>query len=353
MDAEKRKRLEKAGWKIGTVQEFLGLSDDEMAMIEMRLSLKDSLKARRLKLGLTQQQAAKRIGSSQARVAKMENGVPGVLGPISKIGEVTAKLGIKAVILGMPRNQSVRLSRRVLQARLCGVEVLDLPTLYERVTGRIPVRYIEDQWLLFADGFYLLSKEYVQRIKRVFDFFFSGLLLSLTLPLTAVTALAVVLESKGPVFYQQQRVGKGCKVFTVYKFRSMRCHSETNGARWAQQRDPRVTRVGRWIRIFHIDELPQLWNVFKGDMSLVGPRPERPEFVKELDSHIPYYCVRHTVSPGLTGWAQINYPYGASAEDALRKLEYDLFYIKNMSVFLDFKILIKTIGVVILGEGAR
>jgi lipopolysaccharide/colanic/teichoic acid biosynthesis glycosyltransferase len=133
----------------------------------------------------------------------------------------------------------------------------------------------------------------------------------------------------------------------------MRCDAEKSGATWAQKRDPRVTRVGKWIRMFRIDELPQIWNVLIGEMSLVGPRPERPEFVKELDLHIPYYCVRHTVNPGITGWAQINYPYGATIEEAFRKLEYDLYYVKNMSILLDLKILIKTVGVVILGEGSR
>jgi exopolysaccharide biosynthesis polyprenyl glycosylphosphotransferase len=219
--------------------------------------------------------------------------------------------------------------------------------------GRIPVQHIQDQWLLLSDGFYLLSKEYVQKFKRILDFLVSGMLLVLSTPLMAVTALAIRLESPGPIFYQQERMGKDCKVFTVFKFRSMRVDAEAHGAKWAQKRDPRVTRIGRWIRIFHIDELPQIWNVFLGEMSLVGPRPERPEFVRELESKIPYYCVRHTAVPGITGWAQVEYPYGASLEDALRKLEYDVYYIKNMSIFLDFKILLRTVGVVLLGEGAR
>ena len=218
---------------------------------------------------------------------------------------------------------------------------------------RLPVKYIDDQRFLSADGFYLISNEYVQKLKRIFDLFFSAILLFLSLPIMLISALAIRLDSPGPIFYKQERVGRGLKIFAVYKFRSMCSNAEQHGAKWAQKRDPRVTRIGKWIRLFRIDELPQLWNVLIGEMSLVGPRPERPEFVKELDNQIPYYCVRHTVTPGITGWAQIKYPYGASVEDAFRKLEYDLYYVKNMSFLLDFKILLRTVGVVFLGEGAR
>jgi len=178
-------------------------------------------------------------------------------------------------------------------------------------------------------------------------------MLFLSLPMILLTALLIKLDSPGPVFYKQQRVGKGGTVFTVFKFRSMRSDAEQKGARWAQKRDPRVTRVGKWIRLFRVDEIPQIWNVLNGDMSLVGPRPERPEFVKELDLLVPYYSVRHAVTPGITGWAQINYPYGATIEESFRKLEYDLYYVKNMSILLDLQILLKTVGIVILGEGAR
>jgi exopolysaccharide biosynthesis polyprenyl glycosylphosphotransferase len=240
-----------------------------------------------------------------------------------------------------------------LEARLGGLEIIELPTLYERFTGRVPVELVEDQWLLSADGFHLLFREYMQRVKRILDFSVSGVLLLFCAPLMALTALAIALESPGRVFYSQDRVGLGGKVFRVYKFRSMRFDAEAGGVQWAQKHDARITRVGRWIRVFRIDELPQLWNIFKGDMSVVGPRPERPEFVHELETAIPYYSARHTVRPGLTGWAQVNFPYGASVEDSLRKLEYDLYYVKNMSIFLDFQILLKTVGVVLLGEGAR
>ena len=276
-----------------------------------------------------------------------------VIGTFGKIAEIIPDMGIKAVVLAMNGNGSSRITRKILEARLCGVEVIDMLALYERVATRLPVKYIEDKWLLSADGFYIISREYVQKLKRILDVFFSAMLLFVSLPMLLITALAIRLDSPGPLFYKQERVGRGCKTFPIYKFRSMCCNAEQQGARWAQKTDPRITRVGKWIRLFHMDELPQLWNVLMGDMSLVGPRPERPEFVKELDSQIPYYCARHTVAPGITGWAQINYPYGDSVEDAFRKLEYDLYYVKNMSFLLDFKILLKTVGVVILGEGAR
>ena len=164
---------------------------------------------------------------------------------------------------------------------------------------------------------------------------------------------AIKLDSPGPVFYTQKRVGKDGEIFTIYKFRSMQYRAEEHGARWAEKKDPRVTRAGKLLRLTHIDELPQIWNIFKGEMSLVGPRPERPEFVELLEKELPYYFVRHTIKPGLTGWAQINYQYGASVEDAHNKLEYDLYYVKNMSLFLDLKILLRTIGVVLLKEGSR
>jgi lipopolysaccharide/colanic/teichoic acid biosynthesis glycosyltransferase len=172
-------------------------------------------------------------------------------------------------------------------------------------------------------------------------------------PVIGLAIVAIKMDSPGPVFYTQQRVGKDRRVFTIYKFRSMTYEAESGGARWAQEKDPRVTRVGKFLRLTHIDELPQIWNIFKGEMSIVGPRPERPEFVDVLEAQLPYYFVRHTVKPGLTGWAQINYRYGAFVEDARNKLEYDLYYVKNMSLFLDLKILLRTVGVVLLRDGAR
>lgn len=276
-----------------------------------------------------------------------------VMGRCDQLGEIAQRVGANTAILAIPNNRSKKLIRNVLEARLQGINIRDMADVYEQLTGRIPVRNIGDQWLLFAEGFYLLQKEYIQKLKRLFDLLASGFLLMLTAPLIGLTALAIRIDSPGPVFYSQQRVGKGQKVYTIYKFRSMRQDAENGKALWAAKDDPRVTRIGRILRLTHIDELPQIWNVFAGDMSLVGPRPERPEFVKVLENEIPYYFVRHTVRPGITGWAQVSYRYGASVEDAKNKLECDLYYIKNMSLFLDFKILLRTIGVVLLGDGAR
>jgi exopolysaccharide biosynthesis polyprenyl glycosylphosphotransferase len=231
--------------------------------------------------------------------------------------------------------------------------VEELVTAYERVTDRVPVRFIQDRWLLLEQGFSLYSKEVVRKLKRTMDILIALLLLIPLWPLMLVAVMLIKKDSPGPAIFKQTRVGEGKKEFTLYKFRSMVQNAETNGAMWAQKNDPRVTQLGHWLRTTRIDELPQLINVLKGDMSLVGPRPERPEFVHDLEQVIPYYYIRHTVKPGITGWAQIMYPYGSTQEDALNKLEYELFYIKNMSLLLDVKILCRTIGVMVFGEGAR
>lgn len=278
---------------------------------------------------------------------------PAVLGACSQLKEIAEKVGAEMAILAIPKNRSATLIRNILEARLHGIVIKEMADIHEQLTGRIPVQYIADQWLLFAEGFYLLHKEYIQKLKRLCDLILSGIMLMVTAPLFGLIALAIRLDTPGPIVYRQERVGKNEKVFTIYKFRSMSHDAEKGKARWAAERDPRVTRVGRLLRLSHMDELPQVWNVFKGEMSIVGPRPERPEFVALLEQKVPYYFVRHSVRPGITGWAQVNYRYGSSIEDASRKLESDLYYVKNMSLLLDFKILLKTIGVVLFGEGAR
>ncbi len=278
---------------------------------------------------------------------------PAVIGGTDRIVEIAGRASVDTTILAIPRNRSEHLVRNVLEARLKGINVLDMADVYEALTGRIPVGSIGDQWLLFAQGFYLLRADYVQKFKRLMDFIASGLILLAMSPVLGFAVLAIKLDSPGPIFYTQRRVGKDREAFTIYKFRSMQYRAEEGGAQWAKEKDPRVTRVGRVLRLTHVDELPQIWNIFKGDMSLVGPRPERPEFVDILEKQVPYYFVRHTIKPGLTGWAQINYRYGASVEDARTKLEYDLYYVKNMSLFLDLKIILRTVGVVLLKDGAR
>ncbi len=242
--------------------------------------------------------------------------------------------------------------RDLLDCRLAGVEVTDLARFFERVHGKVPVDLVKVSWLIYGQGY---RQGWVRTsVKRLFDVLVAVVLLTLTAPLMMLTALAIALESGAPVLYRQERVGFGGRTFTVFKFRSMRHDAEKAGqARWAVARDPRVTAVGRVIRKLRIDELPQLLNVLRGEMSFVGPRPERPEFVALLAEQIPYYSVRHSVKPGLTGWAQVRYAYGASVEQSIRKLEYDLYYVKNHTLALDVLILLETVRVVLLGEGAH
>ncbi len=242
------------------------------------------------------------------------------------------------------------LARDLFARKLEGLKVHDMRGLYERLAARLPVDLIEDDWLLLEDGFTIGP---MRQIKRTMDLCLCLPMLIALSPIILLTALCVRLESKGAAFYTQKRVGLNGKEFIVYKIRSMRSDAEKDGAQWAQARDPRVTRIGRFIRKTRIDELPQLLNVIKGDMSLIGPRPERREFVDDLAAKLPYYNVRHAVKPGITGWAQVCHPYGASLDDSRYKLEYDLFYIKHLSVLLDVKILLKTIGVVLFPKGAR
>lgn len=241
----------------------------------------------------------------------------------------------------------------LLLAKLGGVMVVDIRSFYEHVVHRLPLSQINEEWLLSGDGFSLTTGGSLRRLKRALDVIIALAMLAITAPLMLLTALCIRLESPGAVIYAQQRVGLHKKNFTVYKFRSMRHDAEKHGAVWAAKNDSRVTRIGRIIRTLRIDELPQLWNVLVGDMSFIGPRPERPEFVERLEAAIPYYALRHSVKPGLTGWAQVCYPYGANEEDARYKLEYDLYYIKNMSLLIDIKILLKTLGVVLFPKGAR
>jgi len=240
--------------------------------------------------------------------------------------------------------------KELLDCKLQGVKVTDAATFFERETCQIRVDSLQPSWLVFGGGF---DQSFARTfMKRCFDLVCSCIILAMTFPIMLVAALAVRLEDRGPVFYSQERVGKDGKVFRVHKFRSMRADAEKNGKpQWAAQNDPRVTRVGNFMRKTRIDELPQILNVFKGDMSFVGPRPERAYFVEQLIEVVPYYNVRHSVKPGITGWAQVRYGYGSSAEDALQKLQYDLYYVKNNSLFLDILILINTLKVVLFRSG--
>jgi sugar transferase (PEP-CTERM system associated) len=242
--------------------------------------------------------------------------------------------------------------RDVLDCKMRGVEVVDAPSFYEQITGKLLIEDTTPSWFIFSDGFKITLTR--KLYKRAIDIVLLIVGLVIFLPLVPAIALLIKIDSPGPIFFRQWRVGKDGKNFLLYKFRTMRHDAEVKtGAVWAQENDPRVTRVGVLLRKTHLDEIPQIFNVMKGDMSFVGPRPERPEFVKNLLEAIPYYSGRHFVKPGITGWAQIRYPYGASVEDAREKLRFDLFYVKHFSLFLDLMIIIETIKVVILRWGSR
>ncbi|MDT4329662.1 TIGR03013 family XrtA/PEP-CTERM system glycosyltransferase [Methylomonas sp. MED-D] len=241
----------------------------------------------------------------------------------------------------------------LLDVKMSGVQIMDLQTFYEREQRLIYLETLSPSWLVFSDGFVNDGTRPI--VKRTFDVIASLLLLSVSWWIMVLTMMAIYVESGfgAPVFYRQRRVGYRSEVFNVIKFRSMRVDAEKNGAQWAAQTDDRVTKVGKFIRKYRIDELPQLLNVLKGDMSFVGPRPERPEFVQGFEERIPYYKERHRVKPGITGWAQLCYPYGASEYDTLQKLQYDLYYVKNYSLFLDLTIMMSTVEVILWGKGAR
>lgn len=259
--------------------------------------------------------------------------------------------GVKRIIVALDDRRGTMPVNDLLHCKLQGISINDGISFYEAVTGKILVSKVNPAWLIFSGGFKTGPVRYF--VKRMMDIGFSVFGLLVSLPFTLLTAILIKLESPGPVFYCQERVGEREQVFKVIKFRSMRDDAEKNGAVWAMTDDPRVTRVGAFIRKFRIDEVPQMWNVLRGEMSFVGPRPERPVFVEQLNKVIPYYSLRHSIKPGLTGWAQVCYPYGASEKDALRKLEYDLYYIKNMTVFLDLLTVFRTVRTVIFRVGAR
>jgi sugar transferase (PEP-CTERM system associated) len=245
-------------------------------------------------------------------------------------------------------------ARELLDLRMAGVEISEVSSFVERETGKISLDVVSDSWIIFSDGF---RRGFLHQFtERVFDLFTSSLLLLIMSPVLIITALAIWIESGGrePIFYGQPRVGFKGKVFNLLKFRSMNVNAEADGkAKWASSKDPRVTFTGAIIRRFRIDELPQIINILRGEMSFVGPRPERPQFVDMLAEQIPYYRERHSVKPGLAGWAQIAYPYGASIDDARQKLQYDLYYIKNHSLIFDLLILLQTLDVVVWGRGSR
>jgi sugar transferase (PEP-CTERM system associated) len=271
---------------------------------------------------------------------------------INNLYHTSTSGNIKKIVVAMKEKRGSFPLRELLQCRSAGLEVIDGFSFYEQLTGKILVDKVNHSWLIFSDGF---KKSLTRKfLKRSTDIAGSLVMLTLLSPLMLLTALLIKLDSKGPVIFSQDRVGKNKKEFMMHKFRSMVNNAEKNtGPVWAGEDDPRITKMGRFIRKYRIDELPQLWNVLKGEMSLVGPRPERKHFTESLEKDIPFYAQRFLVKPGLTGWAQISFDYAATVEDSKEKLNYELFYIKNMTTTLDLFILLRTVKIVLFGRGSR
>ncbi|MGI9485687.1 MAG: TIGR03013 family XrtA/PEP-CTERM system glycosyltransferase [Geminicoccaceae bacterium] len=275
-----------------------------------------------------------------------------ILGMPSDLAAYARDHRIEEIVIALDNGSTSLPEQDLIHCRMGGVTVTDSTSFAERITGRVKLDLMESEWLIFAPGF--RRGLFKSLTKRSTDLFYSALVLAAVLPLLPLIALLVKLDSPGPVLYRQKRVGLEGRIFEIYKFRSMRTDAEADGrARWARNDDERITRFGHFLRRSRLDELPQLFNVLKGDMSMVGPRPERPEFTEDLTKSLPLYQKRHTIRPGITGWAQINYHYGASIEDAREKLEYDLYYVKNYSLFLDLVTLVQTARIAFGGIGAR
>jgi sugar transferase (PEP-CTERM system associated) len=277
---------------------------------------------------------------------------PRVIGLTEELDTIVKREGIDRIVVAMGERRGHLPTDKLLQLSLAGqVSIEEGASFYERVTGRVSLNMMRPSWLIFSGRgrqlkFEIITRSLVHRLVALI-----GAILSL--PIVLLTAILIKLDSRGPVFYKQERIGKNGRHFVLAKFRSMKVDAEKAGPVWATRDDDRTTRVGRIIRKIRIDEIPQFWNILRGEMSFVGPRPERPHFVAQLAQEIPYYEQRHLIAPGLTGWAQIKYPYGASIEDARQKLQYDLFYIKNHSLMLDGIILFETIKIILFGRGGQ
>lgn len=285
--------------------------------------------------------------------SKSEVSAWGILSKHKSLIDTALELEVDEIVVALVERRGGSMPlRELLDCKLHGVRVVDVATHFEKTKGQIRLDSVNAGWLIFGDGF---SQDGLRTaVKRLFDIFSAAVLIVLSLPVMLITMLMVVLESPGPIFYRQERVGFNGRLFNVVKFRSMRLDAEKDGTpRWAAAQDDRITKVGKFIRKVRIDELPQLFCVLNGDMSMVGPRPERPYFVDQLTRQIQFYAVRQSVKPGVTGWAQVRYHYGATLEDSAEKLQYDLYYVKNHSLFLDIIILFETVGVVLMAKGAH
>ncbi len=274
-----------------------------------------------------------------------------VQGTWSELDEVLAGSNVAGIIVAAPDQLPEQLLNRLMSIRIAGTRIFTLNDFYEKYLTRLPVSYLDRQWLTLTHGFDLIHNPIGLRFKRYIDILIAIILGTVLMPVLLLIATIIVATSGFPILYRQERTGENGRRFVAFKFRTMVKNAEQDGAQFAVPDDPRITTVGRILRKFRLDELPQLWNVLVGDMSFIGPRPERPEFVTELQQRIPYYNLRHIVKPGITGWAQVMYGYGDSTEDAAEKLQYDLYYIKNYSLMLDISIMLKTIKVVLFGTG--
>lgn len=294
------------------------------------------------------------VGFVENKIGCVEECVndPGIVGTFDELPELVERYKVGMIVVCLDDHRSALPIQMLLGLKVAGIEVVDGHRLFEQVTGRLSIDSLRPSALIFSTGFKRRMRA-TAIVRRAVNITLAGLSLLLAWPFLLLVACLIKLDSPGPVFYRQLRVGLNAQPFTILKFRSMSNDAEVNGPRWAEAKDPRVSRVGQWMRKWRIDEIPQFINVLKGEMSLIGPRPERPVFVQELSKTIPFYDIRHTVRPGITGWAQVMFRYASSQEDSHLKFQYDLYYVKNQSVWLDIKTLVKTIRVLVLGEGAR
>ena len=341
-----------AGWRIGFVWLSRRAAPRERLLIvgtkPGAVALARELITRRLEFGV------EIVGFVEPEPGCLAAGVPapGVIGGIADIPALVEEGRVDRVVVSLSDARGKLPMDELLTMKLSGVSFDHLASVYEEYTGKIALENLRPSWLIFSSGF--RKAPVYTLVKRLLDIVAASIGLVLAAPLMLATALAVKLTSNGPVLYHQERCGLNNRVFTVHKFRTMRQDAEAKtGPTWATASDPRITRVGAFLRKTRLDEVPQLWNVLCGEMSIVGPRPERPEFVRDLTKQIPYYGQRHSVKPGVTGWAQVRYTYGASIEDTMQKLQYDLFYIKNASIGLDLFVLFTTVKIVLLRRGAR
>ena len=279
--------------------------------------------------------------------------VPAISGGPTTLKQMIIDREVNVLVLASSHFKDPELLKTALECKLDGTMVCDMPSFYEILTGKVPVEHVTDSWLVFAPLLGVKRGIYNDKLKRAIDILLAFFGLIVTLPLALVIAVAIKFDSYGVILYRQRRVGLNGNVFTLLKFRSMQNGTDHDRQHAGKKHDPRITRVGKIMRLFRIDELPQMWNVLKGEISFIGPRALMEEEVREFESRIPYFSLRHSIRPGITGWAQINYQHGARVEDGLEKLQYDLFYIKNLSPFLDFRILLKTVKVVLSRKGAR